>query len=123
MSSSYMPSNMSDQTNPKLIEFIDNKLDSLAKWDLLQFFYRKPDLHASAPKIASLTGRDLRKVENALLEMARSGLLDVQEESGVRVYNLASNREIRLLIEQFLRACDNRQFREAAIYHTVCASR
>lgn len=108
--------------SPKLIEFIDSKLDSLAKWDLLQFFYHQPDLVAPAPRIASLTGRDLRKVERSLREMAAAGLLDVQERSGVRVYYLSENRETRLQIEQFVMACDNRQFREAAIYHMVCAN-
>ena len=51
--------------------------------------------------------------------MAYHGLLDVQEKSGVTLYRLSSNPETRHLIEQFVRACDDRKFREAAIYHTV----
>lgn len=123
MSETKIPSQLDTETNPRLIEFMEKNLDSLVKWDLLQFFFSKPDLMGPAPKIASLTGRDLRRVEAELKDMATKGLLDVHEKSGVRLYQLAENRETRAMIEQFLRACDNRQFREAAIYHTVMARR
>ena len=108
-----------DEVNPQLIEFMENKLDNLAKWDLIQFFFHQPTLLGPAPKIASLTGRDLRRVEAELKDMAYHGLLDVQEKSGVKLYRLSANPETRHLIEQFVRACDDRKFREAAIYYTV----
>lgn len=111
------------ETNPKLVEFMENNLNSLAKWDLIQFFYHNPKLLGPAPKIASLTGRDLRKVEKELKEMAATGLLDVQEKSGVRLYRLSHQREMQVMIEQFIHACDDRRFREAAIYHTVTSTR
>ena len=104
---------------PQLIEFMEHKLDSLVKWDLIQFFYRKPDMVCPAPKIASMIGRDLRKVDYELKEMAQRGLLDVKEKSGVKVYSLCTDENTQKLIAQFVQACDNRQFREAAIYHTV----
>jgi hypothetical protein len=114
-----VPSYLSDDANPKLVEFMDTKLNSLVKWDLIQFFYRKPNLVGPAPKIASLTGRDLRRVEIELREMVATGLLESQKKSGVVLYSLSPDMEIRHLIEQFVHACDDRKFREAAIYHTV----
>ncbi len=110
------------QTAPQLIEFIENKLDTLVKWDLLQFFYHKPNMLGTAPKIASMIGRDLRKVDLELREMAARGLLEAQEKGGVKVYRLATDKPTRRLIEQFVRACDDRRFREAAIYHAVTAT-
>ncbi|MEL6273213.1 MAG: hypothetical protein AAFR22_25635, partial [Chloroflexota bacterium] len=104
-------------------DFMQHKLDSLAKWDLIQFFYNRPDLIVTAPKIASLIGRDLRKVDHELKEMADRGLLEAHDQSGVKVYQLAEDRQTRALVEQFVRACDNRQFREAAIYHTMSVRR
>ncbi|MFZ4813917.1 MAG: hypothetical protein ACOYL5_05225 [Phototrophicaceae bacterium] len=112
-----------NNTAPRLVEFIENKLNSLAKWDLIQYFYNNPTLMGPAPKIASLTGRDLRLVDHELREMAASGLLDVQDQSGVKVYRLSADRDMLTMVEQFLRACDNRQFREAAIYQTIMARR
>jgi hypothetical protein len=35
------------------------------------------------------------------------------------VYSLATDREMRSLIEQFVLACDDRQFRVKAIYHII----
>lgn len=108
-----------NEAPPQLVEFMEHKLDSLAKWDLIQFFYKKQEIVVTAPKIASMIGRDLRKVDMELKEMAENGLLDVQDQSGVQVYKLAKDKQTRALVEQFVRACDNRQFREAAIYRTM----
>ncbi len=108
---------------PQLIEFMEHKLDSLAKWDLIQFFYHKPETVLTAPKIASMIGRDLRKVDKELKEMAARGLLDTYEQSGVQVYQLAKDSTTLALVKQFLQACDNRQFREAAIYRTMTIKR
>jgi len=101
---------------------MEHKLDSLVKWDLIQFFYKKPEMVCPAPKIASMIGRDLRKVDHELKDMAHRGLLDARDESGVKVYSLSTDEKTRKLIGQFVQACDNRQFREAAIYHTVCTT-
>jgi hypothetical protein len=111
----HTPVNFDDE----LMQFIEQKLDSLVKWDLIQFFYRKPSLLGPAPKIASLTGRDLRQVEGELKEMAASGLLTVQQKSGVRLYRLTDDNRTRHLIQAFVNACDDRKFREAVIYQTV----
>ncbi len=111
-----------NDTSPQLVEFMEHKLDSLVKWDLIQFFYKKPEMVCPAPKIASMIGRDLRKVDYELKDMAHRGLLDVKEKSGVKVYSLSTDDKTRKLIGQFVQACDNRQFREAAIYHTVSAT-
>lgn len=116
MNKSLHPAN---EATPQLVEFMENKLNSLAKWDLIQFFYNKQEIIVTAPKIASMIGRDLRKVDLELKEMAEKGLLEVQDQSGVQVYKLAKDKETRALVEQFVHACDNRQFREAAIYRTM----
>lgn len=109
--------------NADLVTFMETKLDSLAKWDLIQFFYHNPSLVGPAPKIASLTGRDVVKVERELKDMATKGLLDVQDKSGVRLYKLAQDSSVRQQIRRFIHACDDRQFREAAIYHAVAGKR
>jgi len=111
------------EATPQLIDFMQHKLDSLAKWDLIQFFYRRPELIVTAPKVASLIGRDLRRVDRELKEMADYGLLETEDQSGVKVYQLSHDREICALVEQFVTACDNRQFREAALYHTMTMKR
>jgi predicted transcriptional regulator len=107
------------ETQSRLIAFIDSKLNSLAKWDLIRFFDRYPDKIISAPKVASMIGRDLVRVEKELKEMMNSGLIERVAQSGVRVYRLSQNPETRSLVQQFLHACDDKRFREAAIYHTV----
>jgi predicted ArsR family transcriptional regulator len=111
-----------NDATPQLLEFMEHKLDSLAKWDLIQFFHRKPSMVGTAPKIASMIGRDLRKVERELKDMAAKGLLEAHDKSGVKVYRLIEDKETRALVAEFVNACDNRQFREAAIRRTVGAA-
>jgi hypothetical protein len=107
----------------ELIDFIDNKLDTLVKWDLVQFFYHQPKMTTPATKVASLTGRDLRRVSAVLREMAADGLLHVEDRSGVKLYRLTDDLTLREQITRFVAACDDRHFREAAIYHTVQSNR
>lgn len=112
-----------DVVNPQLLDFIKDKLDSLAKWDLIQFFHRSPGIQGTAPRIATLTGRDLRGVEQELKDMVKTGLLEVENSSGVKVYRLSRDHDVRLLVGEFIRACDDREFREGAIYATLQSKR
>jgi hypothetical protein len=61
----------------------------------------------------------VRTVEPELLQLARDGVLDVEDLSGMRVYTLTSDEEMRELIKSFIVACDDRQFRVKAIYHVM----
>ncbi len=110
-------------TDSHLFDFMRDKLDSLAKWDLVHFFHQHPGIVGPAPRVASLTGRDLRDVQRELTEMASNGLLEVDATSGVKVYRLTTDKAVRAMISEFVSACDDRRFREEAIYLTMSAYR
>ncbi len=108
-----------DDMDPRLLDLIQSRINSFIKWDLVRFFHDNPHTTDTADSIARYTGRDVRTVEPELLQLARDGVLDVEDLSGMRVYTLTSDEEMRELIKSFIVACDDRQFRVKAIYHVM----
>jgi hypothetical protein len=105
--------------DPYLLEFIQTRVNSFIKWDLMRFFHDNPHTADTADSIARYTGRDARIVEPELLQLARDDVLDVEELAGMRIYTLVDDRDVRDLIAAFIQACDDRQFRVKAIYHVI----
>ena len=108
-----------DDMDPRLLELIQTRINSFIKWDLVRFFHDNPHTTDTADSIARYTGRDVRTVEPELLQLARDGVLEMEDLTGMRVYTLTADSEVRELIKQFIRACDDRQFRVKAIYHVI----
>lgn len=108
-----------DDMDPRLLELIQSRINSFIKWDLVRFFHENPHTTDTADSIARYTGRDVRTVEPEMLQLARDGVLDMEDLSGLRVYTLTSDPDTRDLLKHFIAACDDRQFRVKAIYHVI----
>ncbi len=119
MSTDDLATRLMDDIDPRLLEFIRTKVNSFIKWDLVRFFHENPHTTDTAEGIARYTGRDVRTVEPELLQLVGSGILQKTELNELTVYTLATDAEIRSLIDTFVLACDDRQFRVKAIYHVI----
>lgn len=108
-----------DDMDPRLLELIQTRINSFIKWDLVRFFHDNPHTTDTADSIARYTGRDVRTVEPELLQLARDEVLEMEDLTGMRVYTLSADPEVRELIRKFIQACDDRQFRVKAIYHVI----
>ena len=104
---------------PQLLEFLKTKVNSFIKWDLVRFFHENPNTTDTAESIARYAGRDVAVIEVELDELVGAGVLERQRIGDLQVYSLVSDAEMRSLVEQFIRACDDRQFRVKAIYHII----
>jgi len=109
---------MSDM-DPELLEFLKNKVNSFIKWDLVRFFHENPHSSDTAENVARYVGRDVEAIEAELGELVGTGVLERQRLSGMAVYSLATDAQMRKLIDQFVHASDDRQFRVKAIYHII----
>jgi hypothetical protein len=105
--------------DPHLLEFLREKVNSFAKWDLLRFFHDSPHTTDTAENIARYAGRSAETIRAELAELARDGVLEENQLGGMTVYSLAQDNEIREMLEQFVKASDDRQFRVKAIYHII----
>ena len=104
---------------PQLLEFLKTKVNSFVKWDLVRFFHENPNTTDTAENIARYAGRDVSTIEVELDELVGAGVLHRQTVGDLNVYSLADDPHIRSLVDQFILACDDRQFRVKAIYHII----
>lgn len=116
-------SQLMDDMDPRLLEFLQHKVNSFIKWDLVRYFHDNPHAADTAENIARYIGRDVRTIEDELSGLVKAGVLLRREPSGVRIYSLAPDASVRELVSRFVRACNDRQFRVKAIYHVIRAMR
>jgi hypothetical protein len=105
--------------DPRLLEFLQSKIDSFVKWDLIRFFHDNPYTTDTASNIARYTGRSVEAIRNDLAELAASDVLEESRLGDLTVYSLTRDPEIKELLDRFVTASDDRQFRVKAIYHII----
>jgi len=107
----------------ELLEFLQTKVNSFVKWDLVRFFHDNPHTTDTADNIARYAGRSIEAIRAELAELAQDGVLEENQLGDMVVYSLAPDHQIRKLLEQFVKASDDRQFRVKAIYHIIRGTR
>jgi len=105
--------------DPRLLDFVKTKVNSFIKWDLIRFFYENPNTTDSADNIARYAGRNVAAVEPELEELVSGGVMERRYVDDLAVYSLASNEEMRKLVDEFILACEDRHFRVKAVYHII----
>jgi hypothetical protein len=100
-------------------DFLQTKVNSFVKWDLVRFFHDNSHAADSAEHIAHITGRDETLITHEINDLVKAGVLVVNEISGVKIYQLTKDEKIRDQIGQFVEACHDRDFRVQAIHHVV----
>ena len=105
--------------DPRLLEFLQTKVNSFVKWDLLRFFHDSPHTTDTAENIARYAGRSVETIRGELAELAEDGVLEVSQLGGMVVYSLSQDSHVRQMLEQFVQASNDRQFRVKAIYHII----
>jgi hypothetical protein len=119
-SMSPLPGTLESYIDPRLLDFLQQRVNTFVKWDLIRFFHDLPYTADTAQTIAGATGRDVASVLPALNELTRCGLLEASiPPTGQTVYVLTSDHAMRTLINSFMLACDDSQFRIKAIYHVI----
>ena len=119
MAQSNFASGMADDIDPRLLDFIERKVNTFVKWDLIRFFHDNPHAMDTAENIAGYIGRDVRRIDADFVSLVEAGVLELQEKSGKHIYRLSNDTAVRELINQFVTACHDRSFRVKAINHMV----
>lgn len=102
-----------------LLNFLQSKVNSFIKWDLLRFFHDNPHTRDTAENIARYTGRDVVTIERELGDLVAAQVLKSREVSGLKIYEMADDEKTRGTIHEFMEACHDRQFRVEAIHHVI----
>ncbi len=96
-------------------DFLQQKVNSFIKWDLVRFFHDNPHTADTIEHIAHYIGRDSRTVIHELDGLVKTGILQSETINGVAIYKLVDHDETRHFIRDFVAACHNRDFRVKAI--------
>jgi hypothetical protein len=119
MASNDLAARLMGDMAPQLLEFLKNKVNTFVKWDLVRFFHENPNTTDTAENIARYAGRDVATIEVEMDELVGAGVLSRQRIGDLTVYSLIEDPIMRTLVDQFILACDDRQFRVKAIYHII----
>ncbi|HIE39300.1 MAG TPA: hypothetical protein EYH30_10325 [Anaerolineales bacterium] len=109
--------------DPDLLAFLTTKVNSFVKWDLIRFFHENPHTTDTAENIARYAGRNVETTRAELAELAAQGVLTESRLGKMTVYSLTNDPEVRGVIQRFVEASDDRQFRVKAIYHIIRSMR
>jgi hypothetical protein len=101
------------------MRFLRQKLNSFVKWDIVRFFHDNPHAVETADDIARALGREGDEVPEALKALTASKVLSMKTVSGTAVFSLADDPKMRTLVREFVSACDDRDFRAAAIQQVI----
>ena len=108
-----------EDMDERLLQFLKKQVNSFVKWDLVRFFHENPNTADTAENVARYAGRDPAAIEQELAQLADSGVLRGELVGNLTVFSLATDQEMRELIDKFVQACNDRQFRVKAIYHII----
>ena len=105
--------------DPGLLGFVQTKVTSFIKWDLMRFLHENPHTLDSAANIARYTGRNVNDVRPELDELVSTEILRKRQLNDLAVYSLSPDEGTRQLIGDFCDACQDRSFRLKAVYHII----
>lgn len=112
-------SSSSVEIDPLWREFLQTRVNSFIKWDLVRFFHDNPHTADTAENIAQFVGRDAKTVRRELDGLVSAEVLTTKDVARVHVYQLTEEDELRRLIDDFVTLCHDREFRVKAIYHVI----
>lgn len=112
-------STFSGELDPAMRAFLHEKINSFVKWDLVRFFHQNAHAADTAENIARYTGREVDTVTAELDGLVESGVLKRKTSRKQVIYQLVTDASIREMVSKFVRACDDRLFRVAAISDMV----
>jgi hypothetical protein len=105
--------------DPSLLGFVQTKVTSFIKWDLMRFLHENPHTQDSADNIARYTGRNINDVRPELDELVETDILCKRQLDDMAVYFLSPDKGTRQLLGEFVAACQDRSFRLKAVYHII----
>lgn len=103
--------------------FLKKTVNSFVKWDLVRFFHDNPHTTDTADNIAQFVGREPAVVRRELDALVEANVIERKQVEGIKVYRLASDKDMRDTITRFVNASHDREFRIQAINHVISVMR
>ncbi len=95
----------------ELQELLDNVIDSLAKWDLVNYLQKNPSNLISSEQIAEFIGRTSDEITSALTELSESKLVEYENDGAAIYYRFQPSKKWREHVAQFTQGLTDRTTR------------
>ncbi|MCL4302309.1 MAG: hypothetical protein KJ077_41860 [Anaerolineae bacterium] len=110
-----------DDLEPAMLDFVKTNVNSFTKWDLLRFFYNNRHMTNTAENIAKYAGRTVSMIERELDEWVDNGIVVKSGQNGASAYSLMSDETTWALMSEFVSGCEDRHFRIKVVHHIIQA--
>jgi hypothetical protein len=114
-------SDIMDEMDPRVLEFIKQHVTTFTRWDMLKFLYENPNTQDTANNLARYVGRSPDVISQEAQEMAEEGIFRAVTQGRHTVYLLTDDPDVRRLIANLVEAARDRSFRMKLVYHILRA--
>lgn len=111
--------NIMEDMASDLLDLMQNRLDSFAKWDLLRFLYRHPDRAYSAEELAWELNRKGTNLEDEIDALVAAGLVERRWVASRPAFALTRDPARRQLVKRFVQSCADQRLRLEFAYYTL----
>jgi DNA recombination-dependent growth factor C len=114
-------SDIMDEMDPRVLEFIKSHVTTFTRWDTIRFFHENPNTQDTAENLARYVGRSPAVIRQEAQEMAEEGIFRSVKQGKHTVYLLTNDPDRRRLIANLVEAARDRTFRMKLVYHILRA--
>ena len=114
-------SDIMDEMDPRVLDFVKQHVTTFTRWDTLRFFHENPYTQDTAENLARYVGRSPDVIRQEAQEMAEEGIFRSLGRGEHTVYLLTEDTDTRRLIASLVEAARDRNFRMKLVYHILRA--
>ena len=114
-------SDIMEEMDPRVLEFIKQHVTSFTRWDTIRFLHENPNTRDTAENLAKYVGRAAHVIAEEAESMAETGLLQKESRGKHTIYWLTGDADTRKLIASLVEAARDRTFRMKLVYHILRA--
>ena len=120
-SHSTLMSEIMDEMDPRVLDFIKQHVNTFTRWDLIRFLCENEKTEDTAENLARYIGRSSQAIRREVDEMTAEGILTRTATGSVPVYMLTNDAEIRQIVATLVKSARERTFRMKLVYHILRA--
>ncbi len=103
----------------ELANFLKNVVNSMAKLDLINFFFSNPYTIDTVDGLALRIGRRVEGIEKTVEELSEAGILEKRVQGELVLYAFVPGNKWYELIERLLKSLDTRETRLKIITYII----
>lgn len=114
-------SDIMDEMDPRVLEFIKKHVTTFTRWDMIKFFHENPNTRDTTDNLARYVGRAVELVKREADELVQENVLQSYLQGEHTVYTITQDEDTRRIIGNLVETARERTFRMKLVYHILRA--